>query len=191
MPARPMQRVCLIPYNPEIRGESSTRGAPPQAEADNDCRLLMAPRACHAWFHEHVMHGFMSMNACIGAVSLLVREYDEAIEFYTTKLPFRLIEDTPQTSDKRWVRVRPPGPGGCDLILARAATPQQQERVGDQTGGRVFLFLYTDDFSRNYEAMKSKGIGFTEQPRQEAYGRVVVFRDLYGNRWDLVEKNSV
>ena len=125
----------------------------------------------------------------LGAIALVVRAYDEAIQFYTDKMGFRLVEDVLIESEKRWVRLRPSGPGGCDLILARAATPHQEARIGDQTGGRVFLFLHTDDFVRDYEAMKAKGVEFTEEPRFESYGQVVVFRDLYGNLWDLIQEN--
>jgi catechol 2,3-dioxygenase-like lactoylglutathione lyase family enzyme len=122
----------------------------------------------------------------ITAVALVVRDYDEAIAYFTGCLGFALAEDTPLGGGKRWVVVRPPG-GGTALVLARAATPEQSARVGDQTGGRVFLFLRTDDFWRDYRAMQSRGVRFVEQPRQEEYGTVVVFLDLYGNRWDLVE----
>jgi uncharacterized glyoxalase superfamily protein PhnB len=98
-----------------------------------------------------------------------------------------LIEDTPQGPDKRFVRVAPPGDGETALLLAKAKNPAQESRIGDQTGGRVFLFLHTDDFRRDYEAYKAKGVDFTEAPREESYGTVVVFRDLYGNLWDLVQ----
>src|SRR5262245_61938749 len=120
-------------------------------------------------------------------VSLVVRDYDEAITWFTEKLGFELVEDTPLDARKRWVVVRPPASTGASLLLARAATPVQAARVGDQTGGRVFLFLHTDDFEREYRAMKAKGVRFREEPREEAYGTVAVFEDLYGNRWDLVE----
>jgi catechol 2,3-dioxygenase-like lactoylglutathione lyase family enzyme len=123
----------------------------------------------------------------IGCVSLLVRDYDEAIAYYTTTLGFDLVEDTELGGGKRWVLVAP-GRGGTALLLARAATPEQAARVGDQTGGRVFLFLHTDDFWRDYDALKSRGVAFIEEPRHETYGTVVVFRDLYGNKWDLVER---
>lgn len=120
----------------------------------------------------------------ITQVALVVRDYDEAIRFFTEALGFTLIEDTPQDG-KRWVRVAPPG-GGTELLLARAATPEQQVAVGNQTGGRVFLFLRTDDFKRDHARMKSHGVRFTEEPRHEEYGTVVVFLDLYGNKWDLI-----
>jgi len=122
----------------------------------------------------------------ITAVALVVRDYDEAIAYFTGCLAFTLVEDTPLGGGKRWVVVGPPG-GGTALLLARAATPEQSARVGDQTGGRVFLFLRTDDFWRDYRAMQSRGVRFTEQPREEVFGTVAVFLDLYGNRWDLVE----
>lgn len=125
------------------------------------------------------------MSQSISAVALLVRDYDEAVRFFTDALGFEVVEDTPVAPDKRWVAVRPPG-GGTALLLARAATPEQAARVGDQTGGRVFLFLRTDDFWRDYHALKGRGVRFTEEPRREGYGTVAVFLDLYGNRWDLI-----
>lgn len=126
------------------------------------------------------------MGLAISAVALVVRDYDEAIHFYTCCLRFAVVEDTALAPDKRWVVVRPPG-GGTALLLAKAATPEQAARVGDQTGGRVFLFLSTDDFWRDYEEMKARGVRFTEGPREEGYGTVAVFLDLYGNKWDLVQ----
>jgi catechol 2,3-dioxygenase-like lactoylglutathione lyase family enzyme len=123
----------------------------------------------------------------LGAVTFLVRDYDEAIAFFTGKLGFTLVEDTPLGGDKRWVKVIPAGAAGTGLLLAKAATPEQLAAVGRQGGGRVFLFLETDSFARDYRAMRTAGVEFTEQPRHEAYGSVVVFRDLYGNKWDLVE----
>jgi catechol 2,3-dioxygenase-like lactoylglutathione lyase family enzyme len=127
------------------------------------------------------------MGQSIGHVALLVRDYDEAIAFYTGCLRFDLIEDTDLGGGKRWVVVAPPGGVGTALLLARAATPEQAARVGDQAGGRVFLFLQTDDFWRDHREMTSRGVRFTEEPRREAYGTVAVFEDLYGNRWDLVQ----
>ena len=127
------------------------------------------------------------MSQRLGLVSLLVREYDEAIDFFTRALGFRLLEDTPLGGGKRWVRVAPPGAGTVALLLARAATPAQHARVGDQSGGRVFLFLETDDLARDHAALGARGVRFTESPRQEPYGTVVVFLDLYGNRWDLIQ----
>jgi catechol 2,3-dioxygenase-like lactoylglutathione lyase family enzyme len=120
-------------------------------------------------------------------VALLVRDYDEAIAYYTATLGFDLLEDTPQGPGKRWVTVAPPG-GGCGFLLAKAATPEQVARIGDQTGGRVFLFLWTDDFWRDYHAYAARGVTFTQAPREEVYGTVVVFADLYGNLWDLIQR---
>lgn len=127
------------------------------------------------------------MNRSIPLVSLLVRDYDEAIAFFRDKLGFELAEDTDLGGGKRWVRVHPRGAGETGILLAKAATARQLERVGDQTGGRVFLFLHTDDFRRDYREMTSRGVSFIEGPREEPYGTVVVFEDLYGNRWDLVQ----
>lgn len=123
----------------------------------------------------------------IGGVTVLVSEYDEAIAWYTGMLGFALCEDMPLADGKRWVRIAPPGTTGTSLLLARAATEAQRTRIGDQTGGRVALFLHTDDFTRDYEAMAARGVRFVEPPRDEAYGTVAVFTDLYGNRWDLLE----
>jgi catechol 2,3-dioxygenase-like lactoylglutathione lyase family enzyme len=120
-------------------------------------------------------------------VALLVRDYDEAIAYFTDRLGFRVLEDTPLTPEKRWVRVAPRGSEGPALLLARAATLEQQAAIGRQGGGRVFLFLHTDDFERDYSFMQARGVKFVEKPRDEPYGRVVVFEDLYGNRWDLVQ----
>lgn len=121
-------------------------------------------------------------------IALVVKDYDEAIEFYTKKLHFELIEDTyePQ-QDKRWVVVSPPGSTGTAIVLARASKEEQEAFIGNQTGGRVFLFLGTDDFWRDYNEMKSKGIEFVREPKEQEYGTVAVFKDLYGNLWDLVE----
>ena len=123
----------------------------------------------------------------LGYIALVVREYDEAIAFYTTKLGFHLIEDTDLGNGKRWVRVRPPGSTGTDLLLARAVNPEQASRIGNQTGGRVFLFLHTDDLWRDYEGMTSRGVNFCRPPSEESYGTVAVFEDLYGNKWDLLQ----
>lgn len=131
------------------------------------------------------------MNRSIAHVAVLVRDYDEAIAYYTTCLGFVVVDDTPLDAGKRWVLVAPPSPGGTSLLLARAATAEQTARVGDQTGGRVFLFLHTDDFWRDYRAMKARGVTFTAEPRRESYGTVAVFVDLYGNRWDLLERAEV
>ncbi|MGC9395793.1 MAG: VOC family protein [Anaerolineae bacterium] len=127
------------------------------------------------------------MKQKIGYVALLVRDYDEALAFYTGVLGFDLIEDTVLEDGKRWVLVAPPGVAGTCLLLAKATTPEQVARIGDQTGGRVFLFLHTDDFWRDYHALRARGLQFTEEPREESYGTVAVFVDLYGNRWDLLE----
>ncbi len=125
----------------------------------------------------------------VALISLLVRDYDDAIAFYVGKLGFDLVEDTPLGPDKRWAVVAPRG-GGAHLLLARAVDEAQAARVGDQTGGRVFLFLETDDFQRDHAAMIAKGVRFLEAPREEAYGTVAVFEDLYGNRWDLIERRG-
>ncbi|WP_026882648.1 VOC family protein [Clostridium akagii] len=121
-------------------------------------------------------------------IALVVKDYDEAIEFYTKKLHFTLIEDTyQQEQDKRWVVVSPPGSSGTTILLARASKPEQLSFIGNQSGGRVFLFLGTDDFWRDYNEMISKGIEFVREPKEESYGTVAVFKDLYGNLWDLVQ----
>ncbi len=127
------------------------------------------------------------MSQKIGYVALVVREYDEAIAYYTGTLGFNLIEDTDLGGGKRWVLVAPPGSTGTALLLARAASPEQATRVGNQTGGRVFLFLHTDDFWRDYDDLMARNVKFTEEPRHEPYGTVVIFEDLYGNRWDLIQ----
>ena len=126
------------------------------------------------------------MSRSISQLALLVRDYDEAIDFFTRALRFELLEDGALGNGKRWVRVAPPGRTGGALLLARAATPEQERSVGNQSGGRVFLFLETDDFAGDYAHMRSQGVRFAEEPRREAYGTVVVFLDLYGNKWDLV-----
>jgi catechol 2,3-dioxygenase-like lactoylglutathione lyase family enzyme len=121
-------------------------------------------------------------------VALVVREYDEAIEFFTKKLDFTLVEDTYQPAqDKRWVLVAPPGSEGVQLLLARATTPAQEATIGNQTGGRVFMFLDTDDFWRDYNKMVKRGIAFVREPKVESYGTVAVFKDIYGNLWDLLQ----
>jgi uncharacterized glyoxalase superfamily protein PhnB len=127
------------------------------------------------------------MQQYLAGISLVVNDYDEAIDFYTRKLSFTLLEDTRMSDTKRWVVIAPPGSTGCTLLLAKAANDAQKAAVGNQTGGRVFLFLHTDNFDRDYNQMQKAGIEFIESPRQEAYGKVVVFADLYGNRWDLIE----
>jgi catechol 2,3-dioxygenase-like lactoylglutathione lyase family enzyme len=127
------------------------------------------------------------MKQFIAQLALVVRDYDEAIAFYTQKLNFRLVEDTILSESKRWVRVAPPGSTECGLLLAKAANEEQRATIGNQTGGRVFLFLYTDNFKRDYRQMKLNGIEFVRDPITESYGTVAVFKDLYGNLWDLVE----
>jgi catechol 2,3-dioxygenase-like lactoylglutathione lyase family enzyme len=127
------------------------------------------------------------MTQRIAQIALLVREYDEAIRFYVDKLGFKLLEDTDLGQGKRWVRVAPATSGGVELLLARATTAEQESRIGNQTGGRVFLFLETDDFARDYQMMLSKGVVFIREPRVEPYGTVAVFLDLYGNKIDLIE----
>ena len=128
------------------------------------------------------------MRQSIGQVALVVREYDEAIDFYVGTLGFRLVEDTyiPE-QDKRWVVVAPPGASESRLLLARAVGEEQSSRIGNQTGGRVFLFLYTDDFWREFHSYRAKGIVFVREPKEERYGTVAVFKDLYGNLWDLLQ----
>lgn len=123
----------------------------------------------------------------IGGIALVVDDYDVAIDFYTQKLQFELIEDTDLGGGKRWVLIAPPNSHGSRLLLAQASNDEQKRAVGNQSGGRVFLFLHTDDFWRDYESMKSNGVVFDEKPRVEEYGIVVVFQDLYGNKWDLLE----
>jgi catechol 2,3-dioxygenase-like lactoylglutathione lyase family enzyme len=131
------------------------------------------------------------MQQSIAHVALVVKDYDEAIEYFCGKLHFTLVEDTYQPEqDKRWVLVAPPGSSGTSLLLARASTPAQLATVGNQTGGRVFLFLATDDFWRDYNEMVSIGISFVREPKEAPYGTVAVFEDLYGNRWDLVQLTS-
>jgi len=131
------------------------------------------------------------MQQAIIHVALVVRDYDEAIDFYCNKLHFMLIEDTYQPEqDKRWVVVAPPGSNGTTLLLARASTPQQEAFIGNQTGGRVFLFLSTDDFWQDYNEMLAVGIHFVREPKQADYGTVAVFEDLYGNLWDLIQRND-
>ena len=127
------------------------------------------------------------MNQHIAHIALVVNNYDDAIAFYTQKLNFTLIEDTQLSETKRWVMIKPKGDSQCCLLLAQAATEEQKSRVGNQTGGRVFLFLYTDDFWRDYNNMLENKINFVRPPIKEPYGTVAVFEDLYGNLWDLIE----
>jgi catechol 2,3-dioxygenase-like lactoylglutathione lyase family enzyme len=129
------------------------------------------------------------MKQRIAHIALVVRDYDEAIKFYTEKLHFNLIEDTKLSESKRWVMISPPGSQGCNLLLANAANDQQAASIGNQTGGRVFLFLFTDDFWRDYKNMLSEGIHFVRPAHEEEYGTVAVFEDLYGNLWDFIQPN--
>jgi catechol 2,3-dioxygenase-like lactoylglutathione lyase family enzyme len=126
------------------------------------------------------------MKQHLAHIAFIVKDYDEAIRFYTEKLDFDLIEDTVLSDTKRWVLVRPKGEGGCSILLAKAVGDEQTNTIGNQTGGRVFLFLQTDDFWRDYNAMLKKGVAFVREPKNEAYGTVAVFKDLYGNLWDLI-----
>jgi len=127
------------------------------------------------------------MNQQLIHIALVVKDYDEAIKFYTEKLNFELVEDTPQSETKRWVLVQPRGKDSCKLLLAKGVNEEQQSRIGNQTGGRVFLFLHTDNFKRDYDNYISKGVEFVRGPVEELYGTVAVFKDLYGNLWDLIE----
>ena len=127
------------------------------------------------------------MKQAIFQLALVVNDYDEAIDFYTNKLRFTLVEDTVMSETKRWVVVAPPGSSGCRLLLAKAVGEEQQSRVGNQTGGRVFLFLHTDNFWRDYRNLVEHGVTVIREPSEEAYGTVAVFADLYGNLWDMIE----
>ncbi len=127
------------------------------------------------------------MTQNLAQIALIVGDYDEAIRFYTEILKFELVEDTPLSPSKRWVIVQPPGSSGCRLLLAKAVGNEQESRIGNQTGGRVFLFIHTDNFQRDYEFLKSKGVRFVREPCREPYGTVAVFADLYGNLVDLIE----
>jgi catechol 2,3-dioxygenase-like lactoylglutathione lyase family enzyme len=127
------------------------------------------------------------MRQRLAHIAIVVNDYDEAIKFYTEKLHFDLIEDTQLSETKRWILVRPKGGDSCCLLLAKAANDEQGSRVGNQTGGRVFLFLHTDDFERDYQNLLDKQIEIVRQPSKEEYGTVAVFKDLYGNLWDLIE----
>lgn len=136
------------------------------------------------------MNSTKTMQQRIGHIALIVNNYDEAIKFYTEQLGFELIEDTALSKTKRWVLVAPRGNSHCSLLLAKADNAEQQSRVGQQTGGRVFLFLFTDDFWRDYQRFLDNHIHFTRSPKEEAYGTVAVFEDLYGNLWDLIEPKT-
>lgn len=128
------------------------------------------------------------MNQRIAHITLLVHDYDEALNFYLQKLHFIIIEDTKLSESKRWVLIAPNGDGGCSLLLAKAANDEQKVAVGNQTGGRVFLFLYTKDFKNDFKNLQDQGVEIVRQPSEEIYGTVAVFKDLYGNLWDLIEK---
>nr|WP_314858871.1 VOC family protein [uncultured Undibacterium sp.] len=128
----------------------------------------------------------MTSKTSIANISFLVRDYDEALAYFTTVLRFELLEDRQISPDKRWLVVAPAGSTGAKLLLAKASTPEQAAHIGDQTGGRVFLFLETEDFWETHAHLQSHGVTFTEKPREEVYGTVVVFLDLYGNKWDLI-----
>lgn len=130
------------------------------------------------------------MTQTLGYVALLVRDYDEALAYFSKVLGFGVIEDTPLSAEKRWVLVAPPGSRGTCLLLARAVGPEQVTQIGKQAGGRVFLFLHTNNFWSDYAAMKARGVQFQETPREEPYGTVAVFEDLYGNRWDLLQMDK-
>ena len=132
----------------------------------------------------------MASERRIAQVSLVVRDYDEAIQFYTQKLNFKVLEDTRLTESKRWVLIAPEDTTNCSLLLAKASDENQLMSVGNQTGGRVFLFLFTDDFYRDYHQMKEKGVHFLRPPKEESYGTVAVFEDLYGNLWDLLQASD-
>jgi catechol 2,3-dioxygenase-like lactoylglutathione lyase family enzyme len=130
------------------------------------------------------------MKKTLAHVTFLVRNYDEALTFFTEALGFGVVEDTPLPDNKRWLLVAPPNSNGTALLLAEATTPEQVQTIGNQAGGRVFLFLHTDNFERDYQRMQSRKVKFLESPRQEPYGTVAVFQDLYGNKWDLLQPNS-
>lgn len=130
------------------------------------------------------------MAQTLAHVAIVVPDYDEAIDYFTGTLGFDLVEDAPRGPGKRWVLVKPPGSNGPSLLLAKAATAEQQSRIGNQTGGRVFLFLHTDDFARDHRNLVARGVHFIEAPRHEEYGIVAVFEDRYGNRWDLIERSN-
>ena len=131
------------------------------------------------------------MRQTLAQIALVVNDYDEAIDFYTKKLHFTLIEDTQLSETKRWVIIAPPGSDGCRLLLAKAANDEQRSRIGNQTGGRVFLFLNTDNFARDYQNLVDQQVTIVRKPVRETWGQVAVFADLYGNLWDLIEPASV
>jgi catechol 2,3-dioxygenase-like lactoylglutathione lyase family enzyme len=156
---------------------------------DVPLRSFLAPEGCPLSCTDAIACATF-MNQFLGLISIVVRDYDDALSFYVDMLGFVLVEDTvPEAEGKRWVVVAPPGATETTtrLLLARASNPEQLAHVGDQTGGRVFLFLYTDDFWRDYRAYRARGIMFVRKPKVEPYGTVAVFEDLYGNRWDLIQ----
>lgn len=165
-------------------------GAPPHGTVAN-CSASLCLSVVQSFGYTSVPEAEVHMTQSIAYVALVVRDYDEAIAYFTNVLGFALIEDTPIENGKRWVLVRPRNSQGTSLLLAKAANPEQESRIGNQTGGRVFLFLHTDDFWRDYEQMKVRGVKFREQPRKEIYGTVAVFEDPYGNRWDLLQLTNV
>ena len=141
-------------------------------------------------FTPHQNHYFQLMKQKIAHIALLVHDYDEAIDFYTVKLNFTLVENAMISNTKRWVLVAPKGSTECCLLLAKASNEEQKSRIGNQTGGRVFFFLYTDNFQRDYQNLLDKGINIVREPVKESYGTVAVFEDLYGNLWDLIEPST-
>lgn len=174
------QTVGVQREDRRLRGPLAAPRAGRHTTAD---RLRIAPRGVFR-FTAARMHA-------LALVSLVVRDYDEALAFYVGKLGFTLIEDVPiPEQGKRWVVVAPSGGPGCHVLLARAASPAQLARIGDQTGGRVFLFLTTDDFARDFAAFRAQGVEFVRGPTVESYGTVAVFKDLYGNLWDLVQRRA-
>lgn len=130
------------------------------------------------------------MKQHLAHIAIVVKDYDEAIKFYTDVLDFQLLEDTALSAEKRWVLVAPPGAKECALLLAKAANEEQKKSIGNQTGGRVFLFLFTDDFWRDFEKYSERNVKFIRQPVEEAHGTVAVFEDLYGNKWDLIQPSD-
>jgi catechol 2,3-dioxygenase-like lactoylglutathione lyase family enzyme len=158
----------------------------------------MSWHCCGTWEHNSRCAGRtlrISFRYAADHIALVVRDYDEAITFFTKSLGFNLIEDTPSKDregrDKRWVLIAPPGSRGAQILLAKASNEEESLRIGNQTGGRVCLFLHTDNFWRDYNAMKTKGVKFIREPKQEEYGTVAVFEDLYGNKWDLLEQKPL
>lgn len=155
------------------------------------CSIIFLVLATHKTRNCNLPNKKNKMKQSIGLIALIVKDYDEAIAFYTQKMNFNLIEDNYQPEqDKRWVVIAPPNTTGTQILLAKASTKNQEQAIGNQSGGRVFLFLNTDDFWRDYNEMTSKGITFIRAPKKEIYGTVAVFKDLYGNLWDLLELTS-